>query len=117
MDTAYTVINVPYTSLTPELTRDYDERTSLNSYRAAFSIGGALVAAVVHPIIVGQFDDIRMGYMVSGFIWATISTIPCFIVFFATKERPESIAERQARFHSAACNRSRSPLQTSPTAT
>ncbi len=91
LDTAYTVINVPYTSLTPELTRDYDERTSLNSYRAAFSIGGALVAAVVHPIIVGQFDDIRMGYMVSGFIWATISTIPCFIVFFATKERPESV--------------------------
>ncbi len=91
LDTAYTVINVPYTSLTPELTRDYDERTSLNSYRAAFSIGGALVAAVVHPIIVGQFDDIRVGYMVSGFIWATISTIPCFVVFFATKERPESV--------------------------
>jgi GPH family glycoside/pentoside/hexuronide:cation symporter len=91
LDTSYTVINVPYTSLTPELTRDYDERTSLNSYRAAFSIGGALVAAVVHPLIVGQFDDIRMGYMVSGFIWATLSTIPCFIVFFATKERPESI--------------------------
>ena len=89
LDTAYTVINVPYTALTPELTHDYDERTSLNSYRAAFSIGGALVAAVLHPIIVSQFDDIRMGYMVSGFVWATISTIPCFIVFFATKERPE----------------------------
>ncbi len=92
LDTAYTVINVPYTALTPELTHDYDERTSLNSYRAAFSIGGALVAAVFHPIIVSQFDNIRTGYMVSGFIWATLSTIPCFIVFFATKERPESIA-------------------------
>jgi GPH family glycoside/pentoside/hexuronide:cation symporter len=91
LDTAYTVINVPYTALTPELTHDYDERTSLNSYRAAFSIGGALVAAVLHPIIVSHFDDIRMGYMVSGFIWATISTIPCFIVFFATKERPDGI--------------------------
>ena len=43
LDTAYTVINVPYTALTPELTRDYDERTSLNSYRFAFSVGGALL--------------------------------------------------------------------------
>jgi GPH family glycoside/pentoside/hexuronide:cation symporter len=91
LDTAYTIINVPYAALTPELTRDYDERTSLNSYRFAFSIGGALVAAVLHPIIVGQFDDIRMGYMVSGAIWAIISTIPCFIVFFGTRERPESM--------------------------
>jgi GPH family glycoside/pentoside/hexuronide:cation symporter len=42
-DTAFTVVNVPYTALTPELTRDYDERTSLNSYRFAFSIGGSVV--------------------------------------------------------------------------
>jgi len=38
LDLAFTVVNVPYTALTPELTRDYDERTSLNSYRFAFSI-------------------------------------------------------------------------------
>ncbi|MGL4650613.1 MAG: MFS transporter, partial [Caldilineaceae bacterium] len=30
LDSVYTMINVPYTALTPELTRDYDERTSLN---------------------------------------------------------------------------------------
>ncbi len=95
LDTAYTVINVPYVSLTPELTRDYDERTSLNSFRFAFSIGGALVVAVLHPIIVGQFDDVRVGYMVSGAIWATISTIPCFIVFFCTRERPDSMVGSQ----------------------
>jgi GPH family glycoside/pentoside/hexuronide:cation symporter len=91
LDTAYTIINVPYAALTPELTRDYDERTSLNSYRFAFSIGGALVSAVLHPIIVRQFGDIRTGYMVSGLVWAVIATIPSFIVFFGTRERPESI--------------------------
>jgi len=52
LDLAFTVVNVPYTALTPELTRDYDERTSLNSYRFAFSIGSGLLAAVLHPIIV-----------------------------------------------------------------
>lgn len=92
LDTFYTIINVPYTALTPELTRDYDERTSLNSYRFAFSVGGNLVGAVLHPIIVSQFADIRTGYMVSGLIWAVVSTVPCFIVFAFTRERPESIA-------------------------
>lgn len=91
LDTFYTVINVPYTALTPELTHDYDERTSLNSYRFAFSVGGALVSAVLHPIIVGYFDDIRTGYLVSGALWAIVSALPCFIVFAFTHERPESL--------------------------
>lgn len=91
LDTAYTVINVPYTALTPELTRDYDERTSLNSFRFAFSVGGALISAVLHPIIVNNAPDLRTGYMISGLIWAIVSTIPCFIVFAYTRERPESM--------------------------
>lgn len=91
LDTSYTIINVPYAALTPELTRDYDERTSLNSYRFAFSVGGALVSAVLHPIIVSAFDDVRTGYMVSGLVWTIVSTVPCFIVFFGTYERPESM--------------------------
>ncbi|MCB0045937.1 MAG: MFS transporter [Caldilineaceae bacterium] len=95
LDTVYTIINVPYVALTPELTQDYDERTSLNSYRFAFSIGGGLVAAVLHPIIVNHFADVRTGYMVSGAVWSIVSTIPCFIVFFGTKERPESMQKTQ----------------------
>jgi len=91
MDTAYTVINVPYTALTPELTRDYDERTSLNSWRAAFSVIGSILAAGLHPVIVGQFGDVRMGYIVSMAIWSIVSSIPPLVVFFATRERPESM--------------------------
>lgn len=89
LDASYTVINVPYTALTPELTRDYDERTSLNSYRFAFSVAGALVSAVLHPIIVNAAPDLRTGYLISGFVWAVVSTVPCFIVFAFTRERPE----------------------------
>ena len=102
LDTTYTIVNVPYTALTPELTRNYDERTSLNSYRFAFSVGGALVSAVLHPIIVGLADDPRTGYMISGAIWAIVSTIPCFIVVAYTRERPESLQvsnEQPIPFH------------------
>ncbi|MCX6034060.1 MAG: MFS transporter, partial [Chloroflexi bacterium] len=43
-DTSYTFVTMPYIALTPELTQDYDERTSLTTYRMAFSIIGSLVA-------------------------------------------------------------------------
>ncbi len=91
LDTFYTIVNVPYAALTPELTRDYDERTSLNSYRFAFSVGGALLSAVLHPIIVNSYDDVHTGYLVSGALWAVVSALPCFVVVAFTRERPESM--------------------------
>lgn len=90
LDTMFTLVNVPYTALTPELTRDYDERTSLNSYRFAFSIVGGLVAAVVHPLIVDAVaagSDIQTGYAVSALVWAVVCTVPFFFAFWGTYER------------------------------
>ena len=50
-----TMLYMPYFALTPELTSDYDERTSLTSYRMFFSILGSLLAFTVPSIIVGKF--------------------------------------------------------------
>ncbi len=86
-DTAFTIVNVPYTALTPELTRDYDERTALNSYRFAFSIGGSLLGGVLHQIIVGQFADQQTGYLVSGAVIGVLIAIPFLWCFFGTRER------------------------------
>jgi len=90
LDTMFTVVNVPYTARTPELSRDYDERTSLNSYRFAFSIAGGLIAAVAHPIIVDAVaagSDVQTGYAVSALIWAVVCTVPFFFAFWGTYER------------------------------
>src|SRR5512138_2602068 len=43
-ESAATFVYMPYFALTPELTSNYDERTSLTSYRMFFSILGSLVA-------------------------------------------------------------------------
>ncbi len=84
----FSAVNLPYTALTPELTQDYDERTSLSNYRFAFSISGSLVSAVVHPLIVGQFPrDPALGYLVSGAIWAVLAVLPLFWCFWGTQER------------------------------
>lgn len=97
-DTAFTIVNVPYTALTPELTRDYDERTSLTSFRFAFSIGGSLIAASLQQIIVNTFCangqacqgvGLRPGYLVAGAIWGICCVLPFIWCFLGTKERYE----------------------------
>ena len=45
LSTAYTVVNIPYGALTPELTRDFNERTVLNGYRMSFAVVGTLIGA------------------------------------------------------------------------
>lgn len=53
--TVASLLNVPYQALGPELASDYDERTSLITFRMAFSLFGAIVAGVVPNIIVGMY--------------------------------------------------------------
>ena len=43
--TTYSTVNIPYSSLGPELTDDYHERTSLNAYRFGFAAVGTLLGA------------------------------------------------------------------------
>ncbi len=52
----YTVVNLPYTAMTPELTQDYDERTSLNSFRFTFSIGGSILSLLLSKVIFEQIQ-------------------------------------------------------------
>jgi GPH family glycoside/pentoside/hexuronide:cation symporter len=91
-DTAFTIVNVPYTALTPELSLDYDERTSLNSYRFAFSIGGSLLGGILHQAIVAQFADPQMGYFVSGAVIGVLVALPFLWCFFGTRERYKPVA-------------------------
>ena len=80
LDAVYTMINA-YTALT-ELTHDYDERTSLNSYRFAFSVGGTLVSVVGHQAILAAVEDKRTAYMISSAIWAVIAVLSAGLPLF-----------------------------------
>src|SRR5690606_25627166 len=51
-DTLTTLVVMPFLSLTPELTRDYDERTSLSSFRTVFQLIAAITVVVTAPMIV-----------------------------------------------------------------
>ncbi|MGB0560818.1 MAG: MFS transporter [Spirulinaceae cyanobacterium] len=72
---AYTAVNLPYTALTPELTQDYNERTSLNSFRMAFSIGGSILSLVLAQVIFSLYpDNPQRQYLALGELSAWIAT-------------------------------------------
>lgn len=83
--TFYTSANLPYTTLTAELTQDYDERTELTSFRLAFSLTGAVLALALGIAVNGFIpDDVRLQYAVLGGICAIVSVIPLFWCIFGT---------------------------------
>ena len=89
---AFTAVNIPYTALTPEMTRDYDERTQLNTFRFMFSIVGSIVAVVLHPVIVGMAGDALTGHMFSAGIWMVVIIVATLACFAGTFELPPTQA-------------------------
>jgi len=87
-----TMLYMPYFALTPELTSDYDERTSLTGYRMFFSILGSLLAFTVPSIIVGEFTPANAPkVLLMGAVFGLVSALPMFITFFGTKEREDLV--------------------------
>ncbi len=89
-DTLQTLISVPFLSLTPELTADYDERTSLTSFRSFFQLVGALTVVVAAPAIVDMViasgGTQQKGFMVVGAIFGSVSAVPLFLIGLLLRE-------------------------------
>ena len=97
-DTAATILYMPYFAMTPELTSDYDERTSLTSYRMVFSIIGALIAYVVPLAIIGTMvPENATRVMNVGAGVAFVSVLPMLVVFFGTRERRAYQEQKQPK--------------------
>lgn len=87
-DTAFTVVHVGYNSLTPEMTRDYDERSTLNGYRMVFSLCGTLGAIVFATLLDELFVDETVRFATLGMTLGGIAIIPPWIVASVARESP-----------------------------
>ncbi|VEP15925.1 conserved membrane hypothetical protein [Hyella patelloides LEGE 07179] len=96
---AYTAVNLPYTALTPELTQDYNERTNLNSFRFAFSIGGSILSLILATFIFQAYpDDPVRQYFVLGLVSSIISMVALLWCIFRIQERgSEPILNQQLK--------------------
>jgi GPH family glycoside/pentoside/hexuronide:cation symporter len=109
VNTVSTVINIPYSSLTPELTDDYHERTSLNGYRFGCAIFGTIIGAAAVLPLIGLFADKHTGWSMTGLALGAVIMITTLLTFFGTRESPRSRALPAGNFFSTYravfCNR------------
>ena len=91
--TACTFYTVPYMSLTPELTTNYDDRTNLTAYRMSFTIVGGLIAATLPVAITGAFHNHAIGFGAMGAVFAGLIILSPLILFFGIRERVQDPGE------------------------
>ena len=97
-DTLQTLVGVPFLSLTPELAPDYDERTSLTSFRSFFQLTGALTVVVTAPAIIDMVLESggsqQQGFMLVGAIFGGLGAIPLLLIglFIRETSTPEQTA-------------------------
>ncbi|MDR3139812.1 MAG: MFS transporter [Treponema sp.] len=95
LNTASTVINIPYSSLTPELTDDYHERTSLNGYRFGCAVFGTIAgAAAVQPLVAAFANPLapdplldKRGFSMMGLILGALMMAVTLLTFLGTREK------------------------------
>ena len=89
-DTLETLVAVPFSALTPELTPDYDERTSLTGFRMFFNLAISLVTAVAAPAIVDGVvaggGTQQQGYLVVAAIFGGMAALPFLLIFAVVRE-------------------------------
>lgn len=89
-DTLQTLISVPYLSLTPELARGYDERTTLTSFRTVFQLVASLTVVVAAPsivdaVLVNGYSQ-QQGFMLVGALFGFTGAIPLLLLAYFVRE-------------------------------
>ncbi|WKZ36609.1 MAG: MFS transporter [Anaerolineales bacterium] len=101
-DTLSTLVSMPYLSLTPELTQDYDERTSLSSFRTVFQLLSAMTVVIAAPMIVDGViiggGTQQQGFMLAGAIFGAIGSLPLFFIGLFVRERYASGEQESLSF-------------------
>lgn len=86
-DTAFTAVIVPYSALVPELTQDYNERTSLVSFKSVFSLGAAMGSLLLAQVIFAKITEPVSKYTILGGVIAVISVVSIYLCVWGTRQR------------------------------
>ena len=97
-DTFHTLVVTAYSAMTAELTLDYDERTSLTTYRMVFSIIGYIGGAGASMLLAGIISDAegvsaRESWSLVGLIFGALAAITTLIPGLFVTDKPVIDAE------------------------
>jgi len=83
---AFSTVSIPYMALAPELTADYNERSSLNGYCFIFAAVGTLLGSALALPIVAMASDKNMGFVLMGLILGAVIFVVTLITVFTVRE-------------------------------
>jgi GPH family glycoside/pentoside/hexuronide:cation symporter len=96
---AWTVVTVPYESLGPELTYDYNERTSLFAVRDGFLLAGILLAAS-SPVVIKTFISNKTGsvegdvFFIMSLVYSPLIALSALWCIYFIKEKEQQVVSR-----------------------
>ncbi len=90
-DTVHTIITVNYSALTPELSSDYDERTSITTVREIFTVLGYILGAATTTLVAEFFSKtVGLGrhasYSAMGAFFGVVAMVAILITAFGVRE-------------------------------
>lgn len=98
----YTIVYVPYNSLTANITDDYDQRSSLTTVRIVLANVGLILGAALFGLFAGdntifsnifveagyaQFEAVKNSYLISSAIFGLLASATMLISGLNVKER------------------------------
>ncbi len=86
----YSMVNIPYGSLSAAMTQDVHDRTQLASFRQGGSLLALLITGVVFMPIVLLFSDTRWGFPVAAAAMAIIGVMSHAYCYRNTREKVEA---------------------------
>ena len=87
-NTGLSIYFVPYSAMSAEMTRDYDERLNLIAYREVASRVAVLITVMASPLIVKAAHDPLSGYRWVGVATGAVILISGIVAFIATRGAP-----------------------------
>jgi GPH family glycoside/pentoside/hexuronide:cation symporter len=89
-DTFMTLITTSYYAMTAEMTTDYDERTSIATFRMVFNVIGYIFGAAITTFLAGFINQsfgmsLREAWSIVGLFFGIIGVITIFLVGFSKK--------------------------------
>ncbi|MCX7029249.1 MAG: MFS transporter [Spirochaetes bacterium] len=91
-DTFHTMVSVAYYAMTPELTYDYKERTSLTTVREVYTVVGYILGAAATTALAGLFQGLfhwtsAASYSAMGATFGAIAAVTVLTTAINVKER------------------------------
>jgi GPH family glycoside/pentoside/hexuronide:cation symporter len=84
--TVYSFTNIPYNALLPEISSDYNERTSISGFKQGFAVVGTLLGAGAALPIMALFATRTAGFTGMAAIFGLLGALSLLATFFSYRE-------------------------------